>query len=87
MESFSENFCYDDDEQLPVEPKLIFDPVSLLFLPLFLLLIVLLLGEILFAHIVCQTIENGIFKSTQSIVFFLSSFQSIQRRRVLYIFQ
>lgn len=44
MESFPENIYY-DEEQLSTEPKLIFDPVSLLFLPLFVLLFVLLLGE------------------------------------------
>lgn len=61
MESFSENFCY-DDEQLPVDSKLIFDPVSLLFLPLFILLFVLFLGKFLFFSMVYQMIKNGFFK-------------------------
>lgn len=61
MESFSENFCY-DDEQLPVDSKLIFDPVSLLFLPLFILLFVLFLGKFLFSSMVYQMIKNRFFK-------------------------
>lgn len=69
MDSFPDNIYYDDEQQQPTEAKLIFDPISLFFLLLFILLFVFLLGELKIFFFYDTIICMGIHFSQSSVYF------------------